>query len=199
MLVSALQVSAQDIQLPSPDFTAPSRPMIETLQTRHSVRSFADAELTLQEISNLCWAACGQSRDEEHITAPSAMNRQEIRLFAFTQSGVYEYIAKDNLLQEKCPGDHRRLVAGRQDFVTKAPVSLVLVVDLEKFGMEGEQAMMTACVDAGIVCENINLYCQSVGLATVPRGSMEKEAISKILGLTDKQVPVMNNPVGRER
>lgn len=199
MLFFALTLSAQDLQLPSPDLNAPSLPVVETLQKRHSVRSFDARELTPQEISNLCWAACGQSRDDQHITAPSAMNRQEIRLFVFSRTGVYEYLAKENVLQEKCSGDHRNLIAGRQDFVMQAPVTLVMVVDFEKFGMEGEHSLMMGCVDAGNVSENINLYCQSVGLATVPRGTMDVGAIRDLLGFTDKQLPVMNNPVGWEK
>ena len=62
--------------------------------------------------------------------------------------------------------------------------------------MEGEKARMFGCVDAGNVSENINLYCQSVGLATVPRATMDEEAIRALLGLGEKQIPIMNNPIG---
>jgi len=59
-----------------------------------------------------------------------------------------------------------------------------------------EMAMQMGCVDAGNVSENINLYCQSVGLVTVPRATHDTEGIKKLLGFTDKQLPIMNNPVG---
>lgn len=55
---------------------------------------------------------------------------------------------------------------------------------------------MMGCVDAGNVSENINLYCQSVGLATVPRATHDTDGIRKLLALTDNQLPIMNNPVG---
>ena len=74
--------TAQNVELPAPQTEQKSLSMVETLKTRHSVRDYdKEKSLTLQEISNVCWAANGVSRDAEHRTAPSAMNRQEIRLF----------------------------------------------------------------------------------------------------------------------
>jgi nitroreductase len=87
-------------------------------------------------------------------------------------------------------------VAGRQEFAKAAPVSLVLVADMEKFGSDSQHAVWMAGVDVGIVCENINLFCSAAGLNTVPRGTMDQKAIQTLLGLTEKQVPVINNPVG---
>lgn len=200
LALSIVSIEAQNISLPAPDMQAQSATVINTLATRHSTRQFSPKELTNQELSNLCWAACGLSRDDNHRTAPTARNKQEIRLFVFTAKGVYEYDAKANQLIEKAKGDKRSLIAGtkafKQDFVLDAPVSLLMVIDFDKFGSSDEKAMQMGCVDAGIVCENINLYCQSVGLVTVPRATHDTDGIRKLLGLTDKQLPIMNNPVG---
>lgn len=202
-LAAMTVASAQDINLPAPDFGQQSTSAIEALKTRHSVRSYSNKELTDQQLSNLCWAACGQSRDAQHITAPTAMNKQEIRLFVFTKNGVFEYVTKDNKLVRKADGDQRSLIAGgkqfKQDFVMDCPVSLLMVIDFEKFGSQDENAMRMGCVDAGIVSENINLYCQSVGLATVPRATHDTDGIKALLKLTDKQLPILNNPVGFEK
>lgn len=202
-LTMMTMANAQDIKLPTVDLTQQSKSMVETLQKRHSVRSYSAQELTLQQLSNLCWAACGQQRDNEHITVPTAMNKQEIRLFVFNKDGVYEYKVKENALQMKVKGDYRRLIAGgkafKQDFVMEAPVSLLMVIDFEMFGSQDDNAMRMGCVDAGNVSENINLYCQSVGLATVPRATHDTEGIKQLLGFTDKQFPIMNNPVGYEK
>lgn len=203
----ASAVLAQDIKLPEPDTQQQSMTVVEALKTRHSVRRFDPSkELTNQQLSNLCWAACGIVRDGKHRTAPTARNLQEIRLFAFTKAGVYEYDAKANTLAWKADGDHRNLMATNgadgsftQDFVNDAPVTLLMVIDFEIYGSQNEGALMMGCVDAGNVSENINLYCQSVGLATVPRATHDKDAISKLLGLSDKQLPIMNNPVGYEK
>ena len=66
----ALSVSAQDINIPAPDFSQKSMTVMEALKTRHSVRQFdASKELSNQQISDLCWAALGMSRDDNHRTA----------------------------------------------------------------------------------------------------------------------------------
>ena len=71
-----------------------------------------------------------------------------------------------------------------------------MVIDYEMFGSDGEQAKAMCCVDAGNVSENINLYCQAVGLVTVPRGTMDADGLRKVLKLSAKQQPILNNPVG---
>lgn len=204
MFASTIAACAQDVQLPAPDPNRKSDSVVETLRERHSVREYAETPLTLQELGDLCWAACGVSRDSEHRTAPSAMNRKEIRLFVFTKDGVFEYDAPAHALKSKAEGDHRTLIAGspnghRQEFAATAPVSLLLVIDFERFGSSDEQAVRMGCVDAGNVSENINLYCQAVGLATVPRATHDAEGIRKLLGFTEKQLPILNNPVGHPK
>lgn len=204
--LTALSVSnamAQDIKLPEPDTKQASMSVVEALATRHSVREYSSKMLTPQELSNLCWAACGVSRDADHRTSPTAMNKKEILLYVFTEKGAYEYIANSNTLKEVVKGDHRKLIAGgsgfSQDFVLQAPVSLVMIIDFEKFGSQNDNAIRMGCVDAGNVSENINLYCQSVGLCTVPRATMDSDGIRKLLGLSDQQLPIMNNPVGYQK
>ena len=73
---------------------------------------------------------------------------------------------------------------------------LLLVADLDKFKSNNQHAQQMVAVDTGIACENINIYCASVGLATVPRGTMDHDAIRKLLNLNDNQIPLINNPVG---
>jgi nitroreductase len=50
--------------------------------------------------------------------------------------------------------------------------------------------------DAGIVSQNINLFCAGVGLSTVPRASMDQQGLRALLKLSESQVPMLNNPVG---
>lgn len=204
--LSSSAMAQQVIDLPSPQQNLGGMSVVQALNTRHSTREFASTPLTPQELSNLCWAACGLTRDDNHRTAPTAMNKQEIRLMAFTTEGVWEYDAKNNKLNRKAEGDHRKLLASNggnhgfsQDFVLEAPVTLVMVIDFDIFGMPGEKAMQMGCVDAGNVSENINLYCQAAGLVTVPRATMDVAAIRQLLGLTEKQLPIMNNPVGHPK
>ena len=107
---------------------------MKALSDRHSDREYAAKELSLQDLSDLLWAANGINRPDGKRTAPSALNKQDIDIYVIMKEGAYLYDAKANSLQPIAKGDHRAAVAGSQDFVKSAPVSLVLVSDLSRFG-----------------------------------------------------------------
>lgn len=172
--------------------------VMKALSERHSVRDFSSKELSLQDLSDLLWAANGINRSDGKRTAPSAMNKQDVDIYVIMKSGAYLYDAKNQALKPVVSKDLRGDVAGGQDFVKAAPVSLVLVSDISRFGSMASKEMNTimGAVDVGTVCQNINLFCAAAGLITVPRASMEKEALKQSLKLTDNQILIMNNPVG---
>ena len=198
-------LSAEDIKLPAPDHSC-STSLDAALRQRRSVREF-DASQAVGErmLSNILWAAAGVNRPEEgRRTNPTALNKQEIDIYVFDASGVSRYNCSDHSLTKVADGDHRSLVAGTkafsQDFVMDAPVSLVLVADLDKFdGGVSERTLTMGMADAGIVSQNINLFCAANGLATVPRATMDADGIRTLLGLGGAQVPALNNPVGYEK
>ena len=71
--------------------------------------------------------------------------------------------------------------------------------DLSKLpGGNSEQTKLMAAIDAGIVSQNISIACSGLGLITVPRASMDKEALAQKLKLKSTQLLLMNNPVGKE-
>ena len=184
----------QEIKLNTPDKTRGSATM-KALSDRMSVREYDSKELSLQDLSDLLWAANGINRPDGRRTAPTASNRQEIDVYAIRADGAYFYDAQTHSLKPVAAGDFRAAVAGGpQDFVLTAPISLVIVIDLEK---QGNQLM--GAVDAGIVCQNINVFCAAVGLATVPRGTMDQAELRKILKLSDQHLLIMNNPVGYKK
>lgn len=200
-LLLAATIHAQElktIKLNTPDKNRGSAVM-KALSDRHSDREYAAKELSLQDLSDLLWAANGINRPDGKRTAPSALNKQDIDIYVIMKEGAYLYDAKANSLQPVTKGDHRGAVAGGQDFVKSAPACLVLVSDLSRFGNVADHTKLMAAVDAGIVCQNINVFCASAGLATVPRASMDQAALKQILKLTDNQLPIMNNPVGYPR
>lgn len=191
--------------LPRPQHSDTGTSFDKALRMRRSIREFDPSKtLTAQQLSDLLWAAVGVNRpDEKKLTSPTALNKQEISVYVFTADSVSLYNQYDNTLTKVAGGDHRALLARRgnfvQDFVLDAPVSLVMVADISKFGVDGPAAMMMGAADAGIVCQNINLYCAANGLATVPRATMDAAALASLLSLTPSQLPVLNNPVGYAR
>ena len=183
-------------KLPAPNMKRQTTTVMEAYKQRRSQRTFNQKELSRQDLADLLWTAQGVNREDGRLTMPSCMNWQEIRLYLFDRKGVSLYDPKTHSLQEVAQGDQRKLIAGRQDFVMQAPVSLLLVADLEKNGHTDARSREMAAVDAGICTQNICLFCAAAGLATVPRASMEHEKLSALLGLTEHQIPMMNCPVG---
>lgn len=166
------------IQLNAPD-TQRGDAVMTALKNRKSTREFSTKELSLKDLSDLCWAANGINRPESgKRTAPSAMNRQDIKVYVCMADGNYLYNPQKNTLEPISTGDVRPV---------KAPVCLILVSDTSSDW---------GAMDAGIVSQNISLFCAGTGLATVPRGSMDKEALKKALKLTGNQTLFLNHPVG---
>lgn len=199
MLSGAYAQTLSPIQLKAPEKKA-GLSVMETLANRHSTREFSNKNLMLQELSNLLWAANGINRPEKGMrTAPSAMNAQEVDVYVCMEEGAFLYDAKSNQLQPVIQEDLRGLVGGKQTFVKNAPVVLLMVSDLSKLpGGNSEQTKLMAAIDAGIVSQNISIACSGLGLITVPRASMDKEALAQKLKLKSTQLLLMNNPVGKE-
>ncbi|WP_321332279.1 SagB/ThcOx family dehydrogenase [uncultured Bacteroides sp.] len=192
-------MNAQDlkqIKLPTPNKTKGAS-IMKAFNDRHSDRTFASDKLSQQDLSDLLWATNGINRPDGKRTAPSCMNFQEVGVYVIFPEGAYRYDEKAHALTLLTEGDYRTAVAGGQDFAKTAPLSIVLSADLTRFGGTiNEGAKLMASVDIGIVCQNINLACAGLGLATVPRATMDKNTLKKVLKLKDTDLLLMNNPVG---
>lgn len=185
------------IPLPQPDMSRAANVM-KAFAERHSTREYASKALALTDLSDLLWAANGVNRSADgKRTAPSAMNRQDIDIYVVLPEGVYIYVAKAHKLNLVSEGDYRAAVGAGQDFVKTAPVSLVLVSDLSRLGdPQNLRTQMMGAMDAGIVSQNISLFCSAARLATVPRATMDVAKLKTALQLKDSQVLMMNHPVG---
>ena len=195
MTLGVMAMQAQDITLTTPE-TGKGCNTMQAFNQRRSTRQFSTKELSVQDLSNLLWATMGINRQDNKLTAPSCQNKQEIRLFALTPKGAYEYMPISHTLRHIADGDFRPIVAGGQTFVNDAPLCLVMVADMDKFGSTDNRSMTMAAIDAGIVTENACLAAAGLGFATVPRASMDSAKLQEILGLTENQIPLMNTPIG---
>ncbi len=181
----------------SPPDTNRGLPVMKALQRRASTRQFDTTNLNQQDLSDLLWAANGINRPQSgKRTAPSALNAQDIDVYVVLKKGIYLYNAADHTLQPVVKGDHRQLFAGRNPEEQIAPVICLLVSDLSRFPTGDESMhMVWAAEDAGIVSQNISLFCASVGLATRPRANMPVEIVRQLLNLKKSQQPMLNQPV----
>lgn len=191
-----LAQSAKNIKLNPPSLER-GFPVMKALQLRSSVTEWDTTMLAIQDLSDLLWAANGINRpDIGKRTAPSAMNAQDVDIYVVMKTGVYLYNAQLHQLEFLVTGDHRALVAERQEYVAKAPVICVLISDISRFSSEDKSLnLQWAAMDAGIVSQNIALFCSGVGFATRPRATMNQQKLRQILQLKDTQHALLNNPV----
>jgi SagB-type dehydrogenase family enzyme len=191
---------AKTIVLNPPD-TARGLPVMKALSLRASATEFDTTRINFQDLSDLLWASNGVNRPESgKRTAPSALNAQDIDVYVFMKSGIYLYNAKKHLLELIVDSDYRNVIADKQVNVAKAPLICLLVSDISRFSFGKDSVKLVwAAVDAGIVSQNISIFCASVGLATRPRAFMDQQILREILKLKDSQYLILNNPVSYKK
>jgi SagB-type dehydrogenase family enzyme len=184
------------IALPPPQVSG-GMPLMAALAARRSQREFAPDPLPPQVLSDLLWSAFGINRSAGRgRTAPSALDAQEIDVYAALAGGLYIYGPDAHRLARVAQVDARS-VTGYQDFVDEAPLDLVYVADeahLKNVPGEHRAAYSAAC--AGAIAQNVYLYCASAGLATVVRGLLDRRAVAQALGLDREEYVVLAQTVG---
>lgn len=191
----AIGDAAVTIALPAPEARG-GMPLMEALALRRSSREFARDELPLPLLSNLLWAAWGRNRPEGGRTAPSALDAQEIDVYAALPGGAYRYDAEGHALCLVAKADLRR-VTGYQDFVDEAPLDLVYVADHSRMKLiPVSQRESFASAAAGAVAQNVYLFAAGNGLASVIRAWIDREAIANALGLPHDHQVLLSQTVG---
>ena len=199
LIIFPVMLDAQDISLPAP-VTAGGKPLMDALSERQSSRSFSDRELSLQQLSDLLWAAWGINRPADgKRTAPSSHNRQEMDVYVTLKSGLYLYDAGGNVLKQIHDRDIRALT-GTQDFPALAPVNLVFVADLTKRGLREDQAitdtdLLSSWANTGFMAQNVYLYCASEGLACVIRAMVPRQELAPAMQLKPWQAIILAQTV----
>jgi len=184
------------VNLPAPQMTG-GKPLLDCLKARQSGREFSGEKLPLQVLSNLLWAADGINRpDSGKRTAPSAVNWQDIDLYAATADGLFLYLPKEHALK-KITGEDVRAAMGKQDFVKDVPLNLVYVSDYAKIprGTDEDKRFYSG-THTGFISQNVYLICASEGLNTVVRGLIDAEAMAKLMKLRPEQHITLAQSVG---
>ena len=192
---------AQDKILPAPAKSG-GKPLMDALNERGSSRSFSNEELTMQQMSDLLWAAWGFNREADgNRTAPSSHNHQEMDVYVALRSGLYLYDAGKNIMKQ-IHGRDIRALTGTQDFPASAPVNLVYVSDMAKRGIkEGQEIkdsdMFSSWANTGFMAQNVYLYCASAGLSTVIRAMVPRQELAAAMMLKPWQAIILAQTVGQ--
>ncbi|MBQ7420313.1 MAG: SagB/ThcOx family dehydrogenase [Prevotella sp.] len=192
-MVGSMQAQ-EVISLPQPEVNTLSMTLGDALQQRRSQREYSDQEISQQTLSTLLWAACGVSDAKTgKITAPSAVNMQDVKIYVCSKDGVCLYNAQANTLTKVSDKDLRDAIASRQAFAKSAPISLVLVSTKDSNRAPNDKF---GAMDAGYVSQNIYLACTALGLKTVARATMDFDVLKAELHLAETSYLELNHPVG---
>jgi SagB-type dehydrogenase family enzyme len=193
-------VGGSTIVLPSPR-TEGDVSLEEALANRRSVRAFESTDLTLDEISQLLWAAQGITAEWGGRTAPSAGALYPLEVYVATADGVYHYLPEGHRAEVISRADLRGALAHDavdQSFVAEAPAVFVITAVFARTSVKyGERAQRYVTLEAGHVAQNILLEATALGLAGVPVGAFSDAGVRETLGLPSNHAPLYLLPVGR--
>jgi SagB-type dehydrogenase family enzyme len=180
---------------------------------RESVRDFSAAALSLEELAALLWATQGVREVLNVATAlrtvPSAGARHAFETYlavARVESlppGLYRYLPFDRQLAQLTTdaqiGPKAAAACLGQDFVAGAAVTFfwtVLPARMEwRYDLAAHKVL---ALDAGHVCQNLYLACQSLGAGTCAIAAYDQNACDRLLGVDgDEEFTLYIAPVGK--
>lgn len=194
----------QIIQLPPPQLDM-KFPLMEALSKRRTKRKWKEEELSLQELADLCWVACGETKpatpkSKSKRTVPSGCNAQLVTLYVALRKGIYKYSEPGHQLSLLSPLDIRPAI-GTQKMMQTAPLGLIFVADYSKrtgIMKAGHSEMMfLAGTEAGMMSQNVYLYCTAAGLNTALLALINRDKLHKLIGLQVYESVVYTQVIGK--
>ncbi len=195
----------EKVKLPEPKYSSDIS-VEEALKNRRSVRSYKDEALTIEEVSQLLWAAQGLTREWGGRTAPSAGATYPLETYLVVgsvinlQPGVYKYDPEKHSIELTLKKDVRKDLAEAalgQSFIWQAPIDIVLAAVYRRTtGRYRERGNRYVHMEIGHVGQNVHLQCETMGLGTVMVGAFNDEQVKKVLGIEAEPLYIM--PVGKK-
>jgi SagB-type dehydrogenase family enzyme len=204
------------ILLPEPRYDG-SVSVEKALKGRRSIRAYAEAPLSLSEISQILWAAYGITFTSERMppflrgglkTAPSAGALYPLEIYLAAGSvegldpGVYRYLPDGHRLIPVSSGDVRQDLSSaalNQSLVKAAPAVLVYSAVFSrttgKYGDRGRQRYV--CMDLGHSAQNVYLQAFTLEIGTCAVGAFNDEAVKKVIGMPEEEEPLYIMPLGK--
>ena len=183
-----------EIMLCKPELSA-GKPLMQCIVQRRSLRNFSARQLPEQLVSDILFVADGITRANGRKTVPTARNKQNQRVYAFTADGVYLYNNKKHSLVPVLKGDYRKN-CGTQPFHGKAPLILLFVSDMKAVGNTPELQSLYVGNHSGSASQNVYLYAASADLATVVCGMLDRDKLKSLLKLPADHQVIFSQPIG---
>ena len=195
-----------EIMLPEPR-TAGEISVEEAMLHRRSVRRYTKEVITLNDLSQLLWAAQGITSEEGFRTAPSAGALYPLEVYVVAGNvdglagGVYRYQAEGHTLQKIRDGDLRGNLsecALKQTQITDAAADIVFAAVFNRTTAKyGERGVRYVYIEAGHAAQNVYLQAESLDLGVCAVGAFYEQEVSELLALPDDETPIYILTVGK--
>ena len=193
--------SGEAFKLPPPRYE--SEVSIEkALLERRSIRSYKEEPLTLNDLSQILWAAQGITEPKKGLrTAPSPRAQFLIEVYVLPGNvtnlppGAYKYQTQGHELVKIADGDKKAELfkAVGQASIKNAPAVLVFSGLSEK-----TQRPAWMYLEAGHAAQNVYLQAVSLKMGGVVIGGFKDEDVRKVLSLLEKEQPLYIMPIGKK-
>lgn len=187
------------IELPEPNKKG-SMSLEQTIVSRRSYRDFSSNALSMEQISQLTWAAQGQEQGGRYRNAPSAGAIYPLEIFAVTEEGLFHYLPDKRALEEILKEDLRGKLcsaAWGQEFIAEAPLTLIITAEFVRTtGRYGKRGIRYVYMEAGHAAQNTHLQAESLGLGSVAVGAFDDVSVSNVLSLPENLEPVYMVAIG---
>ncbi|MFQ6082873.1 MAG: SagB/ThcOx family dehydrogenase [Candidatus Aminicenantia bacterium] len=193
------------IKLPKPKFKSFTS-VEEALLRRRSIRRYKSGALSQEEVSQLLWAAQGQTTAWGGRTAPSAGATYPLEVYLVVgevediMPGLYHYHPSNHTLTQIEEGDLRRSLtraALGQNMIERAPIDIVICAQHERTTERyGQRGIHYVHMEVGHVGQNIHLQAETLNLSTVVIGAFYDEEVKEVLGVREEPLYIM--PVGKK-
>jgi len=195
------------IKLPTPQYDS-NVSIEETLLERRSIREYTDEPLTLQQVSQLLWAAQGITDPTGKRTAPSAGALYPLEVYVEVGNvenlgkGVYKYSPDGHELVKVLDGNVRSQLAQAalgQSSVENSAINIVIVAVFERTTVVyGDRGIRYVHFEVGHAAQNICLQATALNLGTVTVGSFDDQQVKEVLNLPEDEQPLYILPVGKK-
>lgn len=180
----------------------------KALLLRRSVREYTGDPLTLDEVSQLLWAAQGITDPRGFRTAPSAGGLYPLEIYLVAgdvenlEAGVYKYRPLGHELVKIRSGDLREALCAAalgQTWVKEAAINILIMGVYERTTVKyGDRGIRYVHMEAGHAAQNVCLQATALNLGTVTVGAFQDDQVQQVLMAPDNEKPLYVMPVGRK-
>lgn len=179
------------------------------IKQRRTIRSFTSEPLSLEQCSQLFWAAQGITEDRGFKrAAPSGGALYPMDIYAVVgencvkglESGAYHYDPKSHAVSLVSKGDLRNKVAGAalsQRWMATAPLNILITAEYDRITRKyGNRGVRYAIIEAGHIGQNILLQSEAMGLGAGIVGAFNDDKVRQVVNIPPNHEPLLILPVG---